>query len=82
MAAQMNVIYESDNYCVVEYPAQHGYELVDKNTRRGTFFQGGAAERFAQRMRDVFAEENVSVERFEEFLEDFDVLMNQPVLFH
>ena len=78
----MNVIYESDNYCVVEYPAQHGYELVDKNTQRGTFFQGGVAERFAQRMRDVVAEENVSAERFEEFLEDFDVQMNQPVLFH
>jgi Protein of unknown function (DUF3567) len=82
MAAHMNVIYESDNYCVVEYPAQHGYELVDKNTQRGTFFQGGVAERFAQRMRDVVAEENVSAERFEEFLEDFDVQMNQPVLFH
>jgi hypothetical protein len=82
MAAHMNVIYESDNYCVVEYPAQHGYELVDKNTLRGTFFQGGVAERFAQSMRDVFAEKNVSVERFEEFLEDFDVQMNQPVLFH
>jgi hypothetical protein len=78
----MNVIYESDNYCVVEYPAQHGYELVDKNTQRGTFFQGGVAERFAQRMRDVVAEENVSAERFEEFLEDFDVQMNQPVLYH
>lgn len=78
----MNVIYESDNYCVVEYPAQHGYELVDKNTQRGTFFQGGVAERFAQRMRDVVAEENVTAERFEEFLEDFDVQMNQPVLYH
>ena len=81
-AAHMNVIYESDNYCVVEYPAQHGYELVDKNTQRGAFFQGGVAERFAQRMRDVVAEENVSAERFEEFLEDFDVQMNQPVLYH
>ena len=78
----MNVIYESDNYCVVEYPAQHGYELVDKNAQRGTFFQGSVAERFAQRMRDVVAEENVSAERFEEFLEDFDVQMNQPVLYH
>jgi Protein of unknown function (DUF3567) len=78
----MNVIYESDNYCVVEYPAQHGFELVDKHTLRGTFFQGGIAERFAERMRAVFAEENLSVERFEEFLEDFDIMMNQPVVFH
>ena len=44
--------------------------------------QGSVAERFAQRMRDVVAEENVSAERFEEFLEDFDVQMNQPVLYH
>jgi uncharacterized protein DUF3567 len=78
----MNVIYDSENYCVTEYSAQHGYELVDKQTRRGTFFQGTVAERFAQGMRDVIAEQDVSMERFDEFLGSFDVLMNQPVVYH
>ena len=78
----MNMIYNSDNYYVVEYPAQHGYELVDKQTQRGTFFQGDVADKFAQSLRDVVAEEGASIERVDEFLGDFGVLMNQPVFYH
>ena len=78
----MNVIYDSENYCLTEYSAQHGYELVDKHAQRGTFFQGIVAERFAQEMREVIAEQNVSVERFDEFLGNYDLLMNQRVVFH
>ncbi|HKA43410.1 MAG TPA: DUF3567 family protein [Burkholderiales bacterium] len=78
----MNVIYDSENYCVVEYPAQHGYELLDKQTQRATFLQGHVAEKFVQSMRDVVAEENVSYERLDEFLGNFDMLMSQPVFYH
>jgi hypothetical protein len=78
----MNVIYNSENFYVVEYPTQHGYELVDKHAQRGTFFQGDVADRFAQSLRDVVAEDGASVERVDEFLGDFDVLMVQSVLYH
>lgn len=77
----MNVIYNSDNYYVVEYPAQHGYELVDKQAQRGTYFQGDVADRFAQSMRNAVAETG-SIEGVDEFLENFDVLMIQSVLYH
>lgn len=77
----MNIIYNSDNYYVVEYPAQHGYELVDKRTQRGTFFQGDVADRFAQSMRNAVSE-NASVEHVDEFLGNFDVLMNLPLVYH
>jgi hypothetical protein len=77
----MNVIYNSDNYYVVEYPTQHGYELVDKQAQRGAYFHGDVAEKFAQSMRHVVAETG-SVEGVDEFLGNFVVLMNQPVLFH
>ena len=75
----MNVIYNSENYYVAEYPAQHGYELVDKYCQRGTFFQGDVADKFAQSLRDVVAQEGASVERLDEFLGDFNVLMVQSV---
>ena len=78
----MNVIYDSENYYVAEYPAQRGYELIDKHCRRGTFFQGDVADKFAQFLRNVVAEQGASVERLDEFLSDFDVLMVQPVLCH
>ena len=77
----MNVIYNSDNYYVVEYPAQHAYELVDKRSARGTFFQGDFAEKFVQSMRSAFAEE-ASPEQIDDFLGNFDTLLNVPVVCH
>ena len=77
----MNVIYSSDNYYVVEYPAQHGYELVDKRVQRGTFFQGDVADRFSQSLHAAVAED-ASVERVDDFLGSFDVLLNQPLVVH
>ena len=53
----MNIIYASDNFYVVEYPAQHGYELVDKRVQRGTFFQGDVADRFSQSLHAAVAED-------------------------
>ena len=38
----MQVIYNSDNYYVVEYSDQHAYELVDKRSARGMLFQATA----------------------------------------
>ena len=75
----MNVMYNSENYYVAEYPPQHGYELVDKYSQRGTFFQGEVADKFAQSLRDVVAQEDPSVERLDEFLGDFKVLMVQSM---
>lgn len=77
----MNVIYNSDSYHVVEYPGQRGYELIDKRTARGTFFQGDVAEKFAQSMKSAMAED-ASVERVDEFLGSFDILLNLPVVYH
>ena len=78
---KMNIIYSSDSYYVVEYPAQHGYELVDKRSQRGTFFQGDVAERFVQSLQAAAAED-ASVERVDDFLDSFDVLLNQPLVVH
>ena len=77
----MNVIYSSDSYYVVEYAEQHGYELVDKLSARGTFFQGDVAERFVQSLQAAVAED-ASVERVDDFLGSFDVLLNQPLVVH
>ena len=81
MEANMNVIYASDNYYVVEYPAQHGYELVDKRSSRGTFFQGDVADRFAQSLQAAVTED-ASIEGVDEFLGSFDVQLNQPLVRH
>lgn len=77
----MNVVYNSDNYYVVEYPAERAYELVDKRSARGTFFQGDVAEKFAQSMKGAIAEE-ASAEHIDEFLGSLDILLNVPVVYH
>ena len=81
MDMNMNVIYNSDNYYVVEYPTEHGYELVDKHAARGTFLFGDVAEKFLESMKRTIAED-ASAEHIDEFLDGFDVLMTQPVVFH
>jgi hypothetical protein len=77
----MNIIYSSDSYYVVEYLEQHGYELVDKRSARGTFFQGDVADRFVNSLQAAVAED-ASVERVDDFLGSFDVLLNQPLVVH
>ena len=76
----MNVIYNSDNYYVVEYPAEHGYELVDKHAARA-FLHGDTAAKFLESMKSLIAED-ASAENVDDFLDQFDVLLNNPVVFH
>ena len=77
----MNVVYNSDNYYVVEYADRRGFELVDKHGRRSTFFHGDVGEKFAQSINGVIAED-ASPENIDEFLGNFDVLMGQPLVLH
>ena len=77
----MNVIYNSDNYYVVEYPAEHGYELVDKHAARGGYLYGDAADKFLESMKTAIAED-ASAEHVDDFLDQFDLLLNLPVVFH
>ena len=77
----MNIVYNSDNYYVVEYPTQHGYEVVDKQSGRGTYFQGNVADRFRESMIGALGEDP-SAEHVDEFLSDFGVLMNFSLTIH
>ena len=77
--AMMQVIYDSDHYYVVEYAEQHAYELVDKRSARGTVFQGDGATRFMEFMR-IAVGEDPSIEHVDDFLGNFDVLLNLRVV--
>lgn len=79
--AYMNIVYNSINYYVVEYPVQHGFEVVDKRAARGTFFQGDVAEKFRASMIGVIGQDPSS-ERVDEFLSDFGGLINFPMTVH
>jgi hypothetical protein len=77
----MNLVYHSDHYYVVEYPAQHGYELVDKTRHRSAFVVGDAADRFRVSIEHVWRE-NPSSEHIDAFLDELVPLLNMPVVMH
>jgi thioredoxin reductase len=77
----MNIVYNSDNYYVVEYSAEAGFELVDKNTRQGTFFAGDVAAKFRRQMLETAGEEP-EAESMDEFLSNFGTLVSFPVTLH
>ena len=85
----MNLIYNSDQYSVVEFGADDkreafrfgGYEIVDKPGKREIFIGGSLAMSFREGVQDLIATEP-SIEDIDEFLGQFDLLMQQPVLLH
>ncbi|PXW29418.1 BTH_I0359 family protein [Paraburkholderia caballeronis] len=85
----MQMIYNSPNYCVVEFPPQDGhvamksggYEIVDKNARRELFIDGAMAARFREDVQKLMDTEQ-SLDEVDEFLGQFDSLMQHPVVLH
>ena len=77
----MNVMYNSENYYVVEFPGRGGIELVDKTTGRGGFLEGAIEVQFRATMAD-FAAGEPSVESVDEFLGHYDALLTNSVAWH
>lgn len=85
----MNLIYNSDQYSVVEFGIDSdqaalrlgGYEIMDKPGKREIFIGGDLAATFRKHVEDLIASQP-TVEEIDEFLGNYDVLMNQPVIFH
>ena len=85
----MNLIYNSEQYSVVEFGIDNGqealrfggYEIMDKPGKRELYIGGSWAEAFRQHVADLIASEP-SVEEVDAFLGNYDAVMSQPVVFH
>jgi Protein of unknown function (DUF3567) len=85
----MNMVYNSSNFCVVEFSDfgdldQHpagGFEIMDKGLRREIFLDGKQAERFKSDVAALISSEPTSDE-FDDFLAGYAGLMTQPVALH
>lgn len=86
----MQMIYNSPNYCVVEFKGygnpevldhSSGFEIVDKASRREIFIEGSLAQRFRIDVDELIASEP-SLEEVDEFLAGFQGIMQQPVILH
>lgn len=91
----MHVIYDSDDYCVVEFLASSknpgmkgsfalesgGYEIVAKHLQRELFINGAMAVQFRQCVQQLISQQH-DVEEVDDFLGGFDNLMDQAVILH
>jgi hypothetical protein len=85
----MNIIYNSDQYSVVEFGAETehealrfgGYEITDKAVSRECFIGGILAEAFRHDVQELISNEP-SIEEIDEFLAKFDTYIGQSVLLH
>lgn len=92
----MHMLYNSDNYAVVqiEMPSMQeavasaataltrgGYEIVDKFARREFFIEGAMAESFKEGV-EALIETSPSIEEFDAYLERYAGMALQPVVMH
>jgi hypothetical protein len=77
----MQIVYSSQHYQVVQYAGIEGYEVINKPAGVGTYLQGEVAAAFRQSLAKVVAEDP-SVDSIDDFLGGFDALMNQPAVMH
>jgi hypothetical protein len=81
----MNMIYNSPNYCVVEFREMDGhfggFEIMDKSSRREIFIDGSLAQQFRAHVQQLIASEP-SIEEVDDFLSQFDGMMHQPLTLH
>lgn len=85
----MNVIYNSEQYSVVEFGADDGrdalrfggYEILDKPAKREIFIAGILAASFRREVRELIATEP-SMEEIDNFLGSYDSVMSQALVIH
>lgn len=90
----MNMIYNSPNYCVVEFAHftagdadegqsgfGGGFEIMDKTAKREIFLAGEMAAAFRKDVATLIDTEPSS-EEIDEFLSRFDAMMRQPLTLH
>ncbi len=76
----MNVVYNSEHYSVLSYPAQESFELVDKESMRMLFLQGAYAQRFRTAINDI-PEAERDEETIDAFLDDYCAGEARPITF-
>ncbi len=77
----MNVVYNSDHYSVLAYPAQESFELVDKAAGRMLFLQGASAHHFRAAIEEI-PEGERDEETIDAFLDDYCGDSLRPIVFH
>lgn len=88
----MLMVYNSDNYAVVQFdvpqdgrdatgPTRGGFEIVDKFGRKEIYIEGAMAASFKEGV-DALIATSPSEEELDEYLARYVALMHQPLVLH
>ena len=88
----MQMVYNSDNYVVVQFEvpslasgpdalSRGGFEIVDKFARKEIFIEGAMAEAFKDEVTALI-ETSPSEEEMDDYIERYTSLMQHPVILH
>jgi len=77
----LNILYDSDHYCVAEFGAASGIELVDKQARRSAFLEGPVAARLRSNMARMCSAD-LDDEAVDEFLCSYEALLTNSLRLH
>ena len=85
----MQMLYNSDQFAVVQFgadegvdlPVRGGYEIVDKFARKEIFLEGVMAALFRAGV-DALIENGPSEEELDEFIGRYGAMAQQPVVLH
>ena len=77
----MNIVYNSENYSIVAYPVQYGFELVDKQGSRSLFVQGSVALELRASI-DSIPYEDRDMEAIDPLLDDYCAAAAKPIAYH
>lgn len=77
----MNIIYSSDHFWILAYPAQQGFELLDKEGLRTLYLQGPSAWHFRHAMEEI-PEDERDEETIDAFLDEYCSDSARPIVIH
>jgi hypothetical protein len=85
----MQMLYNSDSFAVLQFdvPAEGargsrgGFEIVDKLARKDIFLEGALAQRFREGVQALI-ESDPGPEAFDDFIEGYANLLQQPLVLH
>ena len=77
----MDILYNSDHYSVLFYPAQEGFELLDKQASRVLFIRGAVAARFQQAV-DAIPDAELDEEAMDDLLASYCAGMAHTIAVH
>ena len=77
----MNVLFNNPLLYVIDYPGHDALEILDKRSGRMGLVRGATADRMRIEFGNFLSEDH-NQEEFEDFIDTYDGVLDQPVTRH